>query len=162
MPSEETIHNSKVSKGRSAFSSKASAFSDWPPPYNPLRARLLANNKDGLTADAAIKNLTVDRGALVTAERTPRAGPTTNWAVFSSVPTDFLLLLLRAVLTLISSDPPCFALCARLKGRPGWLWGGDADRHRLWHFITVFASPRCACLLTSYRTLARSSIGIDH
>lgn len=65
-------------------------------------------------------------------------------------------------LWLISSDPPCFTLCARLEGRPRWLWGGDADRHCLWHFITVFASPRCTCVLTSYTTLARSSRGIDH
>lgn len=82
---------------------------------NSLRARLLTNNKDGVTADAVIKHVTVERGALVIAERTPRAGPTTKWAVFSSVPTHFLSLLLRAVLTLISSDPSLLhALCPSL------------------------------------------------
>lgn len=86
VPKEQTIHNAKVSKGLSEFS----PFPDWLRLSNPLRARLLTNNKDGLTADAAIKNVTVVCGVLVTAKRTPHTGTTTNWAVFSKCSSRFL------------------------------------------------------------------------
>lgn len=165
---QQTIHNAKVSKGLSAFSWKASAFPDWPSPSNPLRARLLANNKDGLTADAAIKNVTVERGALVTAERTPRAGPATSRAVFSSVPTDFLFRLLSCRLWLWFR-----ATLRATHSVPDWRDGrGDCE-------LVMRAGTACGissrrlplrgvpvswrgCLLSCCRTLAWRSRRIDH
>lgn len=120
-------------------------------PLSTLRARLLANNKDRLTAESNAThhwhtdiNVTDWHYALVIVECTSSTLPHYSTARGKQPPQTQRFLPPPLCGLDCDFERPSVPQSPRLTEGLRWLWGGDADRRCLWHLITVFASLRFA------------------
>lgn len=126
------------------------------PPLSTLRARPLTNNKDRLTAKSTATNhwhtdinvtgwhyALLVHGLHSTAllHSSRQTTPPTQGCV-SFFPKRFLPPPLHGLDC--DFERPSVPQTLRLTEGLRWLCSGDADRHCLWHLITVFASLRFA------------------